>query len=75
MDTINSAKPPLLSHDEQPLRIKAVAQWLGVSDKTVRRLMDRLEIVSFKMGGLRVATRAAVRAYLVKINPTGGQNV
>ena len=66
---------PLLAEDDQPLRIKAVAQSLGVSDKTVRRRIDCLEIKSVKMGGLRVVLRRDFKAYWQKISQSGGSNV
>jgi excisionase family DNA binding protein len=64
-----------LPEDDQPLRIKAVANWLGISDKTVRRRIDSGEIESVKMGGLRVVPRRNLRAYWEKVNQTGGHNV
>ena len=67
--------PALLSDDDQPLHIKAVAAWLGVGDKTVRRRIDSGEIKSVKMGGLRVILRRDLRAYWQKLNPTGGDHV
>ena len=66
---------PILPEDEQPLRIKAVAQSLGVSDKTVRRRIDCLEIKSVKMGGLRVVLRRDFKAYWQKINQPRGAHV
>jgi len=65
----------LLPDDDQPLRIKVVADWLGVSEKTVRRRIDSGEIESVRMGGLRVVLRRNLRAYWEKINQSGGQNV
>ncbi len=59
----------LLPEDDQPLRIKVIANWLGVGDKTVRRLIDRGEIKSAKMGGLRVVLLRDFKAYLAKLNP------
>ncbi len=61
-----------LPEDDQPLRIRTVAEWLGVSEKTVRRRLDTLEIRSIKMGGLRVVLRGDFRAYWQKINAAGG---
>lgn len=57
----------LLPADDQPLRIKAVADWLQVSEKTVRRRVDAGEIRSVKMGGLRVILRRDLRVYWDKI--------
>jgi len=65
----------LLPNDDQPLRIKAVAAWLGVAHKTVRRRIDSGEIRSVKMGGLRVILRRDLKAYWQKLNPTGGSDV
>jgi excisionase family DNA binding protein len=65
----------LLCEDDQPLRINAVAAWLGVGDKTVRRRIDSGEIKSVKMGGLRVILRRDLRAYWQKLNLTGGDHV
>lgn len=65
----------MLPDDERPLRIKAVATWLGVSDKTVRRRIDSEEIVAVKMGGLLVVPRRNLKAYWEKINQKGGQHV
>jgi len=65
----------LLPNDDQPLRIKTVAAWLGVADKTVRRRIDSGEIRSVKMGGLRVILRRDLKAYWQKLNPIGGSDV
>ena len=65
----------LLPEDDKPLRIKAVAQSLGVSDKTVRRRIDSFEIKSIKMGGLRVVLRRDFKAYWQKLNQTGSKYV
>jgi excisionase family DNA binding protein len=64
-----------LPEDDQPLRIKALAAWLGISDKTVRRRIENAEIKSIKMGGLRVVLRRDFKAYLQKLNGTGGAHV
>ena len=69
---MNAAQLP---EDDQPLRIKVVAEWLGVGDKTVRRRIDSGEIKSVKMGGLRVVTRRDFKAYWVKLTGEGGANV
>jgi excisionase family DNA binding protein len=65
----------LLPDDDQPLRIKAVAGWLGVGDKTVRRRIDSGEIKSVKMGGLRVILRRDFKAYWQRLNLPGGSHV
>jgi excisionase family DNA binding protein len=63
---------PLLPEDDQPLRIKTVAEWLGVSEKTVRRLIDHGKIVSVKIGGLRMILRRDFKAYLQQLKGIGG---
>lgn len=65
----------LLPDDDQPLRIKVVADWLGISDKTVRRRIDSGEIESIKMGGLRVVTRRKLKEYWEKLNGRGKKDV
>jgi excisionase family DNA binding protein len=65
----------LLPDDDQPLRIKTVAEWLGVSERTVRRLIDRGELRSVKMGGLRVVLRRDLRDYMQKLNQAGANYV
>ena len=59
-----------MSEDERPLRIKTVAEWLGVSEKTVRRLIDHGEIVSVKIGGLRMIY-ASIQELLEPIERNG----
>jgi excisionase family DNA binding protein len=54
------------------LRIKTVAEWLGVSEKTVRRLIDHGKIVSVKIGGLRMILRRDFKAYLQQLKGIGG---
>jgi excisionase family DNA binding protein len=65
----------ILPEDEQPLRIKAIGGWLGVSDKTVRRRLDNGDIPSVKMGGLRVVLRRDLKAYWEKLKKKGGPDV
>ena len=65
----------LLPEDDQPLRIKVIAQWLGVADKTVRRRITCGEIKSVKMGGLRLVLRRDFKVYWQKISQSGGSNV
>ena len=69
---MNAAQLP---EDDQPLRIKVVAQWLGVADKTVRRRIDSGLIKSVKMGGLRVILRRDFKIYWQKLNQDGGAHV
>ena len=63
----------LLHDDDQPLRIRVIAEWLGVADKTVRRRIDSGAIKSVKMGGLRLVLRRDFKAYWEKLK--GGKNV
>ena len=65
----------ILSAEEQPLRIKEVAAWLGISAKTVRRRIDSGDIQSVKMGGLRVVTRRKLKEYWEKLNGGGNKDV
>jgi len=67
---------PLLTEDEEPLRISTVADALHVSEKWVRRKIDSGEIKSVKMGGFRVVLRRDFKAFWRRF--TGeqeGQNV
>jgi len=64
-----------LPEDDQPLRIKLIAEWLGISHKTVRRRIDSGAIKSVKMGGLRVVLRRDFKAYWQTLNQNGAQNV
>jgi excisionase family DNA binding protein len=66
---------PIIPDDEEPLRIKAVAKALGISDKTVRRWIDHGKLVSVKMGGLRVIRRRDFDEFWKKLNPTEAKNV
>lgn len=63
----------LLHDDDQPLRIRVIAEWLGVADKTVRRRIESGAIKSVKMGGLRLVLRRDFKAYWEKLK--GGKNV
>jgi len=66
--TVRAALPP---DDERPLRIKWMADFLGISDKSVRRALDREVMPSYKMGGLRVVRSRDFKAYLEKLNGEG----
>ena len=66
---------PLLHDDDQPLRIQAVANWLGISAKTIRRRIDSGALKSVKMGGLRVVLRRDFKAYVASLNESGASNV
>lgn len=50
--------------DDQVLTVPAVAQWLGVSEKTVYRLVRRGELAAFKVGAAVRVRRSAVLAYM-----------
>lgn len=54
--------------NERPLRLEQVADWLGVSVKTVRRQIDSGKLRSIKLGGLRVVPSDAFRAYWDNLN-------
>lgn len=69
---MNAAQLP---EDDQPLRIKVVAEWLGVGEKTVRRRIDSGAIKSVKMGGLRVVLRREFKAYWNRLKEKGGDDV
>ncbi|MFZ4779947.1 MAG: helix-turn-helix domain-containing protein [Terrimicrobiaceae bacterium] len=64
-----------LPDDDQPLRIKVVAQWLDVNPKTVRRRISSGAIKSVKMGGLRVILRRDFKAYWQQLTQSGGGHV
>jgi excisionase family DNA binding protein len=66
---------PLLPEDDQPLRIQAMADWLGISPKTIRRRIDSGALKSVKMGGLRVVLRRDFKAFLANLNPSGESHV
>lgn len=65
----------LLPNDERPVRIKTIAEWAGVSEKTVRRWIDSGHLKSVKMGGLRVVLPRDFREFWEKINSSEGTNV
>lgn len=62
---------PLLSEDDRPLRLDAVAEWLGVAVKTVRRLIDTGKLRSVKIGGLRMVFLRDLKGYLKSLNGEG----
>lgn len=62
---------PLLSEDDRPLRLDAVAEWLGVAVKTVRRLIDTGKLRSVKIGGLRMVFLRDLKGYLKNLNGEG----
>ena len=48
------------------LRIKAAAAFVGVSDKTIRRLIDSGKLESVKIGGLRMVKQSSLMALMEK---------
>ena len=66
-----TALPP---DDDQPLRLESIADYLGISVKSVRRMLDRGEMPSAKLNGLRVVIRRDLKAYLRRL-AQGGDHV
>jgi len=66
---------PLIADDERPVRIKTIAEWAGVSERTVRRWIDSGQLKSVKMGGLRVVLPRDFREFWEKINQSKVKNV
>lgn len=64
----------LMPDGEQPLRIKTVASWLGVSDKTIRRWIRNGKLPSVKMGGLRVVLQRDFKAFWKTLNQSEAKN-
>jgi hypothetical protein len=54
----------ILPDDIRPLRLKTIAQFADVSEKTVRRWIQRGLLRSYKLGGARVACKGDVRTFL-----------
>ena len=54
----------ILPEDILPLRLKTVAQLVDVSEKTVRRWIQRGILSSYKLGGARVVRKRDLRAFL-----------
>ena len=54
--------------NERPLRLEQVAEWLGVSTKTVRRQIESGKLRSIKVGGIRMVTGDAFQTYWNKLN-------
>ena len=46
--------PPVMPNGDQLLRIKEAAEFLRMSDKTVRRMIDAGQLPSRKIRGLRL---------------------
>jgi hypothetical protein len=71
---MNSATcyPALPSDDNQPLHLKWIAAFFGISVKSVRRMLDRKEMPSTKLNGLRVVIRSDFSAYLEKLKESRG---
>lgn len=65
----------LIGEEVRPLRIKTVAEWSGVSDKTVRRWIRHGKLPSVKMGGLRVIRHQDFEAFWENLNQSEAKNV
>lgn len=48
------------------LRIKAAAEYLGFSDKTVRRLIESGQLESVKIRGLRLVRKSSLEFLVAK---------
>jgi excisionase family DNA binding protein len=60
-------KPPVLSsHAEPLLDLDAVATRLGVSSKTVRRLIDRGELAVHRIGRLLRVSEMDLQSYVAR---------
>jgi len=59
-----TANAPTIENLDRVLRIHEVAQWLRVSVKTVRRLIDAGQLSSVKIRGIRLVREAAVKKLL-----------
>jgi excisionase family DNA binding protein len=53
-----------ISPQSLPMRIKTVALMFDVSVKTIRRLIERGILRSFKLGGLRMVWTSDAQTYL-----------
>lgn len=67
-------EPGILPDEYQPLHLKRIASFLGISVKSVRRMIDRGEMPSTKLNGFRVVIRRDFNAYLKRLRG-GGDNV
>ena len=63
-DPFSRGSDPVLPEDVLPLRLKTVAQLTEVSEKTVRRWIQRGLLRSHKLGGARVVRRRDLRSFL-----------
>jgi excisionase family DNA binding protein len=59
-----TAADPTLPEDILPLRLKTVALMTDVSEKTVRRWIQRGLLRSHKLGGARVVRKRDLRTFL-----------
>ena len=59
-----AANDPVLPDEVLPLRLKTVAQLTEVSEKTVRRWIQRGLLPSHKLGGTRVVRKRDLRSFL-----------
>jgi excisionase family DNA binding protein len=58
-----------LEHSTSMLFIKQVADMLGVSDKTIRRMIDKRDIPSVLVGGQRKFDPATLRWWYIRRSP------
>lgn len=56
--------PDVVADGDRLLRIKDVAEFMGMSDKTVRRLIDEGKLKSQKIRGLRLIWKSHLLAML-----------
>ena len=56
--------PDTIADGDRLLRIKDVADFMGTSDKTVRRLIDEGKLKSQKIRGLRLIWKSQLLAML-----------
>ncbi len=59
--------PIRLDEADRPLRLPVVAEWLGVSTKTVQRLIEAGHLRSIKLRGLRVIIQRDFEDYWKKM--------
>lgn len=64
---MSDSKPLPLPADRGLAEIAEVASFLRIAPRTARRLVDRGEILSVKVGGRRLVPVAAVDKYLARI--------
>ena len=67
MNVVATGYPVLPPDDDQPLHLKSIAVFLGISVKSVRRMIDSGQMRSTKMNGFRVVIRRDFKAYLNRL--------